>query len=220
MAHVSDIGTATSPREPVRAGRSKTSRAAGARRQDPHVKSMLLGLIEESYLTAGTFTEFAAEVLEVLAYAVTVPVAFTEGFIKSYLSVERIVEEDDGRITVIPHRGADMDDVIRDADAILAQVDGSAVFNPVVQAKLDAAHQLSRAAMRWDLAELGVMDDAQLMDVLRAMQAASERGRLDTKEQREVSTDHIRARIARIRRNVRSFAPQGDLAADDPGMRG
>ena len=56
-------------------------------RTDPYLKSMLLGLIEDSYMHTGTFTQFAAEVLQVIAYAVTVPVAFTEGFLKAYLSI-------------------------------------------------------------------------------------------------------------------------------------
>ena len=52
---------------------------------DPYLKSMLLGLIEDSYLHTGSFTQFAAEILQVIAYAATVPVAFTEGFLRSYL---------------------------------------------------------------------------------------------------------------------------------------
>ena len=73
---------------------------------DPYLKSMALGLIEDSYLHTGTFTQFASEVMKVLVYAVTVPVAFTEGFLKSYLSIERIEETDDGQITIIPKAGA------------------------------------------------------------------------------------------------------------------
>lgn len=176
--------------------------------RDSYLTSMVLGLIEESYLAAGTFTEFATDVLEVLAYAVTVPVAFTEGFLRSYLSVERILEDGEGRVTVIPRKAADMEDVIRDADSILAAVDGTAVFNPVVRASLDNVHQVSRTAMRWDLDQLGAMNDAQLMDVLRAMQAESERERVESREQRERDTDHIRARIATIRRNVQAFTPR------------
>ena len=179
----------------------------GARPQaDPYLKSMLLGLIEESYLSAGTFTEFASEVLEVLVYAVTVPVAFTEGFLRAYLSVDRVVE-DDGRITIIPRRDAELEDVIRDADEILAQVDGSAVFDPVVRSALKDTHQVSGVAMMWDLDQLAAMDDAQLMDVLRAMQAESERGRIEADQ--VATTDHIRARIATLRRNVQRFAPRG-----------
>jgi hypothetical protein len=183
-------------------GRSRTQ-------ADPYLKSMLLRLIEESYLSAGTFTEFAAEVLEVLAYAVTVPVAFTEGFLKAYLSVDRVVEDGEGRITIIPRRDAALEDVIRDADAILAQVDGGAVFDPVVRSTLRDTHQVSGAAMMWDLDELAAMDDGQLMEVLRAMQAESERGRQETAEHAAATTDHIRARIATIRRNVQRFTPPG-----------
>ena len=144
-------------------------------RADPYLKSMLLGLIEDSYLHTGTLTQFAAEVLQVIAYAVTVPVAFTEGFLRAYLSIERVVEDDDGRIKIIPKAGASIEDMIRDVDEITAQVDPGAVFNPVVRSKLDAVHQTSSKAMKWDLNALSRMDDGQLMDVLRQMQAESER---------------------------------------------
>lgn len=210
MAHSSD-NTPLRAASAGHASRRTTDRRSGmrSRRQtDPYLKSMLLGLIEESYLSAGTFTEFASEVLEVLAYAVTVPVAFTEGFLRAYLSVDRVVEHDDDRITIIPRRDAELEDVIRDADEILAQVDGNAVFDPLVQSTLKDAHQVAGAAMMWDLDELAAMDDAQLMDVLRAMQAESERCRATT-DQTIVATDHIRARIATIRRNVQLYAPRG-----------
>jgi len=174
-------------------------------RPDPYLKSMLLRLIEESYLSAGTFTDFAAEVLEVLVYAVTVPVAFTEGFLRAYLSVDRVVESDDGRLTIIPRAGASLADVISDADAILARVDAEAVYNPIVRSSLRSAHQVSRSAMEWEIDDLAEMDDDQLMDVLRAMQAASERERLAAAEQGAEATDHIRARIATIRRNMRQY---------------
>jgi hypothetical protein len=174
-------------------------------RADPYLKSMLLGLIEDSYLHTGTFTQFAAEVLQVIAYAVTVPVAFTEGFLKSYLSIDRVVEEDDGRIRIIPKEGASIEDMIRDVDEITAQVDPGAVFNPVVRAKLDAVHETSSKAMKWDLNTLSRMDDAQLMEVLREMQAESEAGADAGRPGDDEATDYVRARIATIRRNVRQF---------------
>jgi hypothetical protein len=174
-------------------------------RPDPYLKSMLLRLIEESYLSAGTFTDFAAEVLEVLVYAVTVPVAFTEGFLRAYLSVDRVVESEDGCLTIIPRAGASLADVISDADAILARVDAEAVYNPIVRSSLSSAHQVSRTSMEWEIDDLATMDDDQLMDVLRAMQAASERERLAAARQGAEATDHIRARIATIRRNMQQY---------------
>jgi hypothetical protein len=185
-------------------------------RADPYLKSMLLGLIEDSYLHTGTFTQFAAEVLQVIAYAVTVPVAFTEGFLKAYLSIERVVEEDDGRIKIIPKAGASIEDMIRDVDEITAQVDPGAVFNPVVRSKLDAVHQTSSKAMKWDLNALSGMDDGQLMDVLRQMQAESERIADEGPRAGDgdgEATDYLRSRIATIRRNVRQF--QAHRAAQD-----
>ena len=172
-------------------------------RADPYLKSMLLGLIEDSYLHTGTFTQFAAEVLQVIAYAVTVPVAFTEGFLKAYLSIDRVVEDDDGRIKIIPKAGATIEDMIRDVDEITAQVDPGAVFNPVVRAKLDAVHQTSSKAMKWDLNTLSQMDDGELMGVLREMQAESEAEPVAGES--DEATDYVRAKIATIRRNVRQF---------------
>ncbi len=173
-------------------------------RADPYLKSMLLGLIEDSYLHTGTFTQFAAEVLQVIAYAVTVPVAFTEGFLKAYLSIDRVVEDDDGRIKIIPKAGATIEDMIRDVDEITAQVDPGAVFNPVVRAKLDAVHETSSKAMKWDLNTLSQMDDGELMGVLREMQAESEAAPEPAQNDDE-ATDYVRAKIATIRRNVRQF---------------
>ena len=185
-------------------------------RADPYLKSMLLGLIEDSYLHTGTFTQFAAEVLQVIAYAVTVPVAFTEGFLRAYLSIERVEEDDDGRIKIIPKAGASIEDMIRDVDEITAQVDPGAVFNPVVRAKLDAVHETSSKAMKWDINTLSVMDDDELMGVLREMQAQSEVAGADGDDADE-ATDYVRAKIATIRRNVRQFqARQQTGAAGEP----
>ncbi len=203
--------------------RQSVSAAPGGKprdmRADPYLKSMLLGLIEDSYLHTGTFTQFAAEVLQVIAYAVTVPVAFTEGFLRAYLSIERVVEEDDGRIKIIPKQGASIEDMIRDVDEITAQVDPGAVFNPVVRSKLDAVHQTSGKAMKWDLNALSEMDDTQLMEVLRQMQAESERIAGDDGGAQDEDTDYVRAKIATIRRNVRQFQAQqaARLDADKSG---
>ncbi len=212
MSEPTDTSNRTLP-----GGRPRDARA------DPYLKSMLLGLIEDSYLHTGTFTQFAAEVLQVIAYAVTVPVAFTEGFLKAYLSIDRVIEEDDGRIKIIPKTDASIEDMIRDVDEITAQVDPGAVFNPVVRAKLDAVHETSSKAMKWDINTLSRMDDAQLMGVLREMQAESEAAR-ETGEGDE-ATDYVRARIATIRRNVGQFQARHrtdvDVGADtDDGADG
>jgi len=179
-------------------------------RPDPYLKSMLLGLIEDSYLHTGTFTQFAAEILQVIAYAATVPVAFTEGFLRAYLSIERIVESDDGTIKIIPKVGASEEDWIRDVNEITAQVDPSAVFNPVVRSKLTAVHEASSKVMKYDLNTLTSMDDGQLMDVLRQMQQESEE--LAKQEQppdkADSSRDYIRAKLDTIRKNVRAFQAQ------------
>jgi len=178
---------------------------------------MLLGLIEDSYLHTGTFTQFAAEVLQVLAYAVTVPVAFTEGFLRAYLAIDRVVEEEDGRIVIVPKKGATIEDLIRDVDEITAQVEPGAVFNPVVRARLDAVHQVSAKAMKWDIDALSRMDDEQLMDVLREMQAESERLAAVGDRSGDEATDAVRAKLATIRRNVSRFQAQVHAAGEDEG---
>ncbi len=210
-----------SPDTPATTPRARPPRDV---RGDPFLKSMLLGLIEDSYLHTGTFTQFAAEVLQVLAYAVTVPVAFTEGFMRAYLSIDRVVEEEDGRIKIVPKMNASIEDIMRDVDEITAQVDPGAVFNPVVRARLDAVHQVSSKAMKWDIDTLSRMDDDQLMDVLRQMQADSERLAADEQGSEDVATDYVRAKLATIRRNVRSVQAQqatsegaGPAAPDDAG---
>ena len=179
-------------------------------RADPYLKSMLLGLIEDSYLHTGTFTQFAAEILQVIAYAATVPVAFTEGFLRAYLSIDRIEESDEGTIKIIPKAGASEEDWIRDVNEITAQVDPSAVFNPVVRSKLTAVHEASSKVMKYDLNTLTAMDDAQLMDVLRQMQQESEE--LEKQEpaptEGSASRDYIRAKLDTIRKNVRAFQAQ------------
>jgi hypothetical protein len=188
-------------------------------RTAPYLKSMVLRLIEDSYLHTGTLTQFAAEVLQVIAYAVTVPVAFAEGFLEAYLSIERVVEEDDGRIKIVPRQGAVLEDMIRDVDEITAQVDPDAVFNPVVRSRLDAVHQTSGKAMNWDLDALSSMGDEQLMDVLRQMQAESERTAGEGQGARDEDTDYARAKIATIRRNVRRFQTQQQTERDEAGGR-
>ena len=193
-----------------------------AQRADPYLKSMLLGLIEDSFLHTGTFTQFAAEILQVITYAATVPVAFTEGFLRAYLSIDRIEESDEGQIKIIPKLGASEEDWIRDVDAITAQVDPSAVFNPVVRSKLTAVHEASSKVMKYDLNTLTSMDDGQLMDVLRQMQQESEE--LEQEEEApgtaDSSRDYIRAKLDTIRKNVRAFQAQQRHSIDvvDEGL--
>ena len=114
-----------------------------------------------------------------------------------------MVEEADGRIKIIPKAGASIEDMIRDVDEITAQVDPGAVFNPVVRAKLDAVHETSSKAMKWDINTLSRMDDGQLMEVLREMQAVT-----DEDVPADEATDYVRAKVATIRRNVRQFQAQ------------
>jgi hypothetical protein len=186
---------------------------AADQRADPYLKSMLLSLIEESYLHSGTFTQFAAEVLKVLAYAVAVPVAFTEGFLRAYLSIESIEETGDGQIKIVPKSGASEEDWIRDVDEITAQVDPSAVFNPIVRSKLEAVHDASSKVMKYDIDQLTRMSDGQLMDVLRQMQKESEE--MDDEVPSDSETpDYIRAKLATIRRNVRQFQAQARRAEE------
>ncbi len=190
-------------------------------RADPYLKSMLLGLIEDSYLHTGTFTQFASEVLKVIAYAATVPVAFTEGFLKAYLSIDRIDETDDGQIKIIPKTGASIEEMMRDVDAITAQVDPTAVFNPIVRSRLTAVHEASSKAMKYDLNQLTEMDDGQLMDVLRQMQKESEELQDDENPAEDASKDYIRAKLETIRKNVRSFQAQQrrSLEVVDEGLK-
>jgi hypothetical protein len=217
---MADTSGSGANRQAARSGAAPGKGLQAAQGADPYLKSMLLGLIEDSYLHTGSFTQFAAEILQVIAYAATVPVAFTEGFLRSYLSIDRIEETDEGQIKITPKIGASEADWIRDVDEITAQVDPSAVFNPVVRSKLTAVHEASSKVMKYDLNTLTSMNDDQLMDVLRQMQQESEE-----LEQREPvsstvdsSRDFIRARLDTIRRNVRAFQAQQRVTADEGGL--
>ena len=57
--------------------------------------------------------------------------------------------------------------------------------------------------MKWDLNTLSRMDDGQLMEVLREMQAESEAAIAKEDVSGDEATDYVRAKIATIRRNVR-----------------
>ena len=58
------------------------------------------------------------------------------------------------------------------------------------------------------------MDDAQLMEVLREMQAETESS--DDEAGHDEANDYVRAKLATIRRNVRQFqARHGSEAAED-----
>jgi len=164
---------------------------------------MLLGLIEDSYLHTGSFTQFAAEILQVIVYAATVPVAFTEGFLRAYLSIDRIEETPEGQIKITPKAEASEEDWIKDVDAITAQVDPSAVFNPVVRSKLTAVHDASSKVMKYDMNTITAMDDAQLMDVPapdagRIREARGARGAGTPRPIRR--RDYVRARLNTIAR--------------------
>ena len=93
------------------------------------------------------------------------------------------------------------------------------MFNPVVRSKLDAVHETSSKAMKWDLNALSGMDDGQLMDVLREMQAESERIADGEQAARDEATDYVRAKIDTIRRNVRQFQAQQQAQDDEAGER-
>jgi hypothetical protein len=57
--------------------------------------------------------------------------------------------------------------------------------------------------MKWDINTLSRMDDGQLMEVLREMQAESEAAPEAGAD--DEATDYVSAKIATIRRNVRQF---------------
>jgi hypothetical protein len=113
----------------------------------------------------------------------------------------------------VPKADASEEDWIRDVDQITAQVDPSAVFNPIVRSKLEAVHDASSKVMKYDIDQLSKMSDGQLMDVLRQMQKESEE--LDDEEPSEAeATDYVRAKLATIRRNVRQFQAQAKRAEE------
>ncbi len=200
----------------IQGGGYSCGRPHGDLSDDAYRKSILFGLIEERYLYSGTLTQFAADVLAVIACAVTVPVAFTEGFLRAYLSIERIDETVDGRLKIIPKQGASMAAIIHDADEITARVDPGSVFNPVVRKRLDLVREPSREAVVQDIKQLPRLADDELMDALRALQRVAQR-RAGAADAGAASTDYVRVRLDAIRRNVRQY--QAGKSGSAPSLR-
>ncbi len=167
------------------------------------LRPMVLGLIQSSYVRTQTFGEFARDVFDILATAASVPVAFAEGFLRSFLSIESVEEDAFGRVTIRPKPGASEEDIVREVDEIAARIDPGAVYNPVVRRQMDRVAEASHRVMQQDLQALADLSPGELQSALQDLEEAEmprppEASPLD-------ATEQLRQRLARVRHAVRAY---------------
>lgn len=167
------------------------------------LRPMVLGLIQSSYVRTQTFGEFARDVFDILTTAASVPVAFAEGFLRSFLSIESVEEDAFGRVTIRPKPGASEEDIVREVDEIAARIDPAAVYNPVVRRQMDRVAEASQRVMQQDLQALADLSPGELRSALQDLEEAEmprppEALPLD-------ATEQLRRRLERVRHAVRAY---------------
>ncbi len=164
------------------------------------LRPMVLSLIQSSYAQTQTFAEFAHDVFDIVGAAVTVPVAFAEGFLRSFVSIESVDEDESGRVVIRPKPGASEEEIIREVDEIAARVDPSAIYNPVVRRQMDMVANASDAVMRQDLEALASLTPDELHDALADLEPPDL-----TASERIAETDAIRERLEKVRYALRRY---------------
>lgn len=173
------------------------------------LRPMVLSLIQSSYLRTHTLTEFAHDVVDIVGAAVTVPVAFAEGFIRSFLAIESVEEDDSGHIRITPKLGASEEDIIREVDEIAARIEPNAIYNPVVRRRLDLVAEASGAVMRQDLEALSSLSAEDLQSALADLEPNSSPDPSDAAE--------VRERLDRVRIALRKYQAEPS-ASDGPSV--
>ena len=161
------------------------------------LRPMVLSLIQSSYLHTRTLTEFAHDVVDIVGAAVTVPVAFAEGFIRSFLAIESVEDDGAGHIRITPKLGASEEDIIREVDEIAARIEPGAIYNPVVRKRLDMVADASSEVMRQDLEALSRLDADDLRSALADLKPA------DTPDEADAAA--VRERLDRVRLALRTY---------------
>lgn len=179
------------------------------------IRPMVLSLIQSSYIRTNTLPEFARDVFDIVATALSVPVAFADGFLRSFLSIESVLEDDTGRVVIRPKPGANEQDLIREVDEIAAQIDPQAVYNPVVRRQMDRIAEATTVVMQQDLRALSRLSAEDLTSALGEL-AETEMAE-DPGAQGSQSVDSgdeaaaVRERLARVRDSIRAY--QAGLSA-------
>lgn len=182
------------------------------------LRPMVLGLIQSSYVRTQTFGEFARDVFDIVTLAASVPVAFADGFLRSFLSIESVEEDETGRVTIRPKPGASEEDVARDVDEITARIEPSAIYNPVVRRRMDLVAEASQRVMQQDLQALSELSPDELQTALRDL----EKTEIPSTPEPELdATEYLRQRLDRVRKAVRDYqAGLGDVNEEPTGPPG
>lgn len=180
------------------------------------MRPLVLSLIHSSYAQTHTLAEFARDVIAIVNTAVSVPVAFAEGFLRSLLAIESVREDDTGHVVIVPKPGASEEDVFREVDQITAQIEPGAVYNPLVREQMDRVTQATTALMRADLDAMADLSSEELHLALKDLQE-SETPKMPGPGV-ELEIEEVRRRIERVRAAIRAYQ-SGSQSPDEPRSR-
>jgi hypothetical protein len=184
------------------------------------MRPLVLALIQSSYVHTQTLSEFARDVVAIVNTAVSVPVAFAEGFLRSFLAIQSVREDDSGHIIIVPKPGASEEDIFREVDQLTAQIEPGAVYNPLVREQMDRLAEATNELMRADLAAMGELSSEELHSALKDLQ---ERELPETSGRGvELELHEVRHRIEKVRDAIRAYqiSPRASLPPldDGPGL--
>jgi hypothetical protein len=180
------------------------------------LRPMVMGLIQSSYLHTHTFGEFARDVFDIVTTAAGVPVAFADGFLRAFLSIESVEEDEVGRVVIRPKAGATAEDVFREVDEIAAQIEPSAIYNPVVRRQMDLVAEATQQVMQQDLQALADLSADELKSALQELEEVELP--VPPPSLHIDPTDQLRERLARVRDAVRAYQAglEEEPGTDDP----
>jgi hypothetical protein len=179
------------------------------------MRPLVLALIHSSYVHTATLSEFARDVVAIVNTAVSVPVAFAEGFLRSFLAIQSVREDDSGHIFIVPKPGASEEEIFREVDQITAQIEPGAVYNPVVREHMDRLTEATAELMRADLAAMADLSSEELHVALKDLQDSeppSVPGRSV-----ELEIDEVRRRIEKVRDAIRAYQSGPRAPTQPPG---
>jgi hypothetical protein len=178
------------------------------------MRPLVLALIHSSYVHTQTLSEFARDVVAIVNTAVSVPVAFAEGFLRSFLAIQSVREDDSGHIIIVPKPGASEEDIFREVDEITAQIEPGAVYNPLVRRQMDRLTEATTELMRADLAAMADLSSEELHVALKDLQE-SEAPKTPGRGI-ELEIEEVRRRIEKVRDAIRAYQ-SGPGVPDPPG---
>jgi hypothetical protein len=172
------------------------------------LRPMVLSLIQSSYVRTQTLPDFARDVYDIMSTALSVPVAFAEGFLRSFLSIESVLEDESGRVVIRPKTGASEKDLIREVDELTAAIDPGAIYNPVVREQMDRVAEATNLVMQQDLLALSELDSAGLTSALGELVDEQMMESVEPSANSGDAHDDVaalRERLARVRESIRDY---------------